>query len=230
MHETDRARECYERGVVTSVSAMVFLQDSERAAEIALAEGMDVGLHLNFSQPLTHGNMSRRLRAEHERIVSYLRTNKLARFFYHPLLARAFRDAAAEQWHEFVRLYGREPSHVDGHQHMHLSSNALLDRVIPRGQKVRRNFSFTAAEKGWLNRSYRSLVDAWLAQRYKLTDYFFALSQSMNIERLDRIIALARTSEVELMTHPGVEGEFAFLMSPSFSAKISDAPLASHRR
>jgi len=47
--ETDAALQCYEKGRITSASAMVFMEDSERAADIAKENQVDVGLHLNFS-------------------------------------------------------------------------------------------------------------------------------------------------------------------------------------
>jgi predicted glycoside hydrolase/deacetylase ChbG (UPF0249 family) len=53
--ETDAALRCYRAGRITSVSAMVFMVDSERAAQVANADGLDVGLHLNFSELFTDG-------------------------------------------------------------------------------------------------------------------------------------------------------------------------------
>ena len=66
---------------------------------------------------------------------------------------------------------------------MHLCANLLLSNLIPAGMKIRRNFSFWPGEKSWLNRAYRSLVDRWLARRYRLTDYFFDLTQSIRGEK-----------------------------------------------
>ena len=40
---TDRTLECHERGSVSSVSAMVFMEDSERAAALARERDMDAG-------------------------------------------------------------------------------------------------------------------------------------------------------------------------------------------
>ena len=51
--ETDAALECYKAGRITSVSAMVFMGDSERAAELAKENKLDVGLHLNFTDRFT---------------------------------------------------------------------------------------------------------------------------------------------------------------------------------
>ncbi|PYL02866.1 MAG: chitooligosaccharide deacetylase, partial [Verrucomicrobia bacterium] len=51
--ETDAALRCYKGGRITSVSAMVFMEDSERAAELAKENELDVGLHLNFTDKFT---------------------------------------------------------------------------------------------------------------------------------------------------------------------------------
>ncbi|HET6489004.1 MAG TPA: ChbG/HpnK family deacetylase, partial [Syntrophales bacterium] len=48
---TDRSLELHRNGRITAVSAMVFMEDSERAAELARMNGLDVGLHLNFTTP-----------------------------------------------------------------------------------------------------------------------------------------------------------------------------------
>ena len=53
---TDAALACYKAGRINSVSAMVFMEDSERAAELAQADGLDVGLHLNFTTPFETRN------------------------------------------------------------------------------------------------------------------------------------------------------------------------------
>ena len=51
--ETDAALRCYQGGRITSVSAMVFMADSERASELAKENELDMGLHLSFSEELT---------------------------------------------------------------------------------------------------------------------------------------------------------------------------------
>src|SRR5207237_1102009 len=49
--ETDSALRCYQAGRITSVSAMVFMGDSMRAAKLAKDHQLDdVELHLNFSE------------------------------------------------------------------------------------------------------------------------------------------------------------------------------------
>jgi len=103
---------------------------------------------------------------------------------------------------------------------MHLCANLLVSNLIPKGMKIRRNFSFWPGEKSWLNRAYRSVVDRWLARRYRLTDYFFDLSQSIRETKMGRLMALAQSSQVELMTHPVLEVESKYLMGDQFQAML----------
>ena len=86
--------------------------------------------------------------------------------------------------------------------------------------RIRRNFSFWPGEKNWFNRAYRSLVDRWLARRYRLTDYFFDLTQSIRGKKMDRVMALAESTKVELMTHPILELESDYLMSDQFQTML----------
>src|SRR5262245_32528609 len=127
---SDRIVCCYRSGRITSTSAMVFMADSSRAAKLARAAGIDVGLHLNFSESLTGQSVPERVRLDHERVRRFLRTSKYALLIYNPLLRRTFRDLVRAQWEEFERLYGQRPFRVDGHQHLHLCSNVLIDCLI----------------------------------------------------------------------------------------------------
>jgi predicted glycoside hydrolase/deacetylase ChbG (UPF0249 family) len=214
--ETDAALRCYNRARITSVSAMVFMEDSERAAELAEENELDVGLHLNFTEEFTANRCPETLRSCHSKVVRFLTGNRYAQLLYNPLLRKEFVYSYEAQAGEFARLYRKPPSHIDGHHHMHLCANLLLSGVIPPGMKMRRNFSFWPGEKSLLNRTYRSLVDRWLARRYQLPDYFFDLTQSIQQKKLDRVVGLARSSNVELMTHPVVRREEEYLMSDEF--------------
>jgi predicted glycoside hydrolase/deacetylase ChbG (UPF0249 family) len=134
-----------------------------------------------------------------------------------PFLAGPIRDAFNAQHEEFCRLYRRPPSHFDGHQHMHLCTSMLMVMPVPRGEKVRRSFSFESGEKSFVNRSYRACVNRRLRSRYRISDYFFSLFDTMQPDkRFTRVCALARDAAVELMTHPIVPEEQAFLMSDRY--------------
>jgi predicted glycoside hydrolase/deacetylase ChbG (UPF0249 family) len=217
---TDAALACFSANRITSTTAMVFMEDSQRAADIARDAGLDVGLHINFNDPFTGKNCPSHLVVAHDRVGSFLRQGKYAQMIYNPWLRTEFRDVFQAQLDEFRRLYGRPPSHFDGHRHMHLCANVLLGGIIPTGQKVRRSFSFWPGEKNILNRAYRRWVDARLERRFVVADYFFALSQCLDGRRLARVAELARTATVELMTHPEKPQEFACLMNdPPITSK-----------
>ena len=219
--ETDAALKCYRERRITSVSAMVLMQDSKRAARLAKDYELDdVGLHLNFSEEFTDKSCSETLKEHHGRIIRFLKRGKYAQLLYNPFLRRAFAYCYHAQVEEFMRLFEKSPSHIDGHHHMHLCANVLFSSMIPAGMKMRRNFSFWPGEKSMLNRTYRWLVDRRLACRYRLTDYFFDLTQCIQGKKLDRVAALAKSSNVELMTHPIVNEEEEYLMSDEFKVML----------
>jgi predicted glycoside hydrolase/deacetylase ChbG (UPF0249 family) len=218
--ETDAALSCYQAGRLMSASVMVFMADSERAAELAKENGLDVGLHFNFTEEFKGKNKSGRLTDYQNRLAIYLTRNKYSQLFYNPLLQKAFSYSYHAQAEEFERLFGKPPSHIDGHHHMHLCSNLLLSKLVPAGMRIRRNFSFFPGEKSWLNRTYRALVDRWLARKYQLTDYFFDLTQCIQGKKLDRVVAIAGSSNVELMTHPVLRTEADYLLSDEFSMML----------
>jgi predicted glycoside hydrolase/deacetylase ChbG (UPF0249 family) len=222
--ETDAVLSCYGAGQITSASAMVFMADSERAAGLALNAGLDVGLHLNLSESFTGNGYSRSVQVQHNQIVRFIKFNRYSHLLYNPLLRRSISDVYEAQIEEFRRLYGKQPSHIDGHQHMHLCANVIVGNLIPAGVKLRRNFSFWPGEKGFLNRMYRKLIDGWLARKYRMPDYFFSLFQCIQHEKWDRVESLARSSTVELMTHPIVAAEAKILHGIKFREFLQRVP------
>lgn len=221
---TERILACHAAARITDASAMVFMADSERAAGLARAAGLPTGLHFNLTQPFTHGLLPARLAESHERVAHFLNRSRYASLIYHPGLAGRFEYLFRHQLDEYQRLYGAAPSHIDGHHHMHLSANMLLGGVIPRGQKVRRNFSFAPGEKSRLNRTYRALVDRWLARRFVIPDYLFDLPGCLAPDRLPRVLGRARRACVELETHPELTPEFEWLMSDEWASALAGVP------
>jgi predicted glycoside hydrolase/deacetylase ChbG (UPF0249 family) len=223
--ETDAALNCYSKGLISSATAMVFMEDSERAAVLARSSGIPLGLHLNLVQQFTGVAVPVSVRTDHGRICRFLKNGKFTFLMYNPFLRNQFRRVYQAQVEEFERLYGKAPTHVDGHQHMHLCTNMLVDCVIPKGQKVRRSFSFARGEKGAVNRAYRDLVDRRLAGRYRLTDFFFSLGQCSRPDRLDRVAEASGRANVEVMTHPVVVDDFSYLHSGPFSQLLTKIQL-----
>jgi chitin disaccharide deacetylase len=223
---TDKISECIARGTVSTVSAMVFMQDSERAAGLALQRGIDAGLHLNFTTPFSTQACSPELIERQRELATYLLRYRLAQVILHPRLIRSFEYVVAKQLDEFRRLYGAEPNRIDGHHHMHLCANVLLGNLLPAGTIVRRNFSFQSGEKGWVNRFYRRAVDRRLARRHHVVDYLFSLQPLEPPSRLQRIFSVARQSVVELETHPINLEEFRFLTEGEILRRLGNLPIA----
>jgi len=208
---TERTLECAKCGAISSVSAMVFMDDSERAAAIAVERGIDAGLHLNFTTAFSASGIPARLSDNQRRLSEYLRRRRWAQAVFHPGLVRCFEYVVAAQREEFHRLYGRAPDRLDGHHHMHLCANVLFGGLLPPGTAVRRNFSFQPGEKSFTNRFYRQMMDRVLARHHRLTDFFFSLHPLEPAGRLQRIFDLSRQFIVEVETHPYEPAEYSFL-------------------
>lgn len=222
---TDRTLECLQHRSVSSVSAMVFMDDSERAAAIARDQGISVGLHLNLTAPFSSSARLQRL-AEHQRRVSgYLRLHRFTQATFNPFLANSFHYLAAAQLEEFACLYGAEPKRVDGHHHMHLCANVMLQKLVPSGTAVRRNFSFEPGEKSLWNNLYRRFSDHILAKRYRITDLFYSLAPLQPLSRLQKIFSLAKALQVEVETHPVKQSEYQFLCGGEIFRCAGDVPI-----
>ncbi len=224
---TDRTLECVLRRTVSSVSAMVFMEDSERAATLALQQKIDVGLHLNFTTLFSASQCPARIARRQQDLAGYLLRHRLAEVMFHPLLAPSFEYVVAAQLEEFSRLYGTAPRRLDGHHHMHLCANVLFGGLLPRGTIVRRSFSFQSGEKSWGNRAYRRVLNLKLAQRHTLTDFFFSLPPLEIPGRLRRIFSLAQQAVVEVETHPINPEEYRFLAGEQIFIDTAGSPIAS---
>jgi YdjC-like protein len=209
---TTAIADAVECGAISAVSAMVFMADSERASAIARQHGVDVGLHLNFTTPWSAPGCPARLIERQAILARHLTRHRLAPVVFRPRLVRDFEYVVGAQIDEFRRLYGVDPLRFDGHHHMHLCANVMIQRLLPAGSLVRRSFSFAPGERSLVNRLYRRLVDAWLARRYRLVDFFFSLGPLVPPHRLWRILGLARERVVEVETHPIRTEEHRFLV------------------
>lgn len=223
---TDSIFECTKNRTVSSTSAMVFMEDSARAAATAQQFGIDAGLHLNFTEPFSSRHCPARVLERQRRLVEYLRRWRVAKTVFHPLLVGDFDYVVRAQLDEFQNLYGTGPGRLDGHHHMHLCANVLLQNLLPEHTIVRRNFTFQPGEKSSINRFYRRVVDRVLARRHAVVDYFFQLEPLEPKDRVRRICSLADKSVVEIETHPSKADEYEFLTSGEIFRWVGDIPIS----
>lgn len=224
---TDNILKCSERGVVSSVSAMVYMEDSSRAAALSRERGIEAGLHLNLTTAFSELGCPPDLLNRQGELARFLLRHYLAQTIFHPGLMRSFDYVVKTQIDEFRRLYGAEPQRIDGHHHMHLCANVLLQGLLPPGIIVRRNFSRCAGDKrGYLNDFYRKAVDRRLARHYRLTDFFFSLAPLEPRHRLEGAWRLAADSVVEIATHPAIPQEYEYLTSGEMLRAVQDTKIA----
>ena len=222
---TDNIVACFNECRITSTSAMVFMADSERASRLSAEHSLDVGLHLNFDEEFTGAAPTDLLKDYQGRVARFLTKNKYNQLMFNPMLIKEFEYLYAKQYEEFVRLYGRPPSHINGHHHMHLCSNVLLGDIIPHGSRVRRSFTFWKGERHIANRLYRRFVDAIVERRFSSTDMFFAATPFDDPNSLKRKVELSKRHNVELMVHLNSQKDLEYLMQKEFGETIREAPL-----
>jgi hypothetical protein len=191
---------------------MVFMADSERAAHLVRKHGVDAGLHLNFTLPYSAPQCPARLKGHQEKLSRFLSSHRFAPALYHPGLVASFEYVVKVQLEEYERLYGCAANRVDGHHHMHLCANVLMQELLPAGIIVRRNLSFGPGEKGYFNCFYRRRQDRRLARRHRLTDFFFDLRPLEPRHRLEEIFKLAVRFDIEVEAHAILDEEYRFLV------------------
>jgi chitin disaccharide deacetylase len=228
---TDAIRRCFDLGAVTSVSAMVFMANSRSAARLALDRRMPVGLHINLTQRFTGPRVQRSARERQARVVEYFAGPRWRRWGMSPGLFTDIERCIADQLAEFHKLYGCEPSHFDGHEHIHQSLNVLAARTFPHDAKMRPSFTFPPGEKGWVNRAVRTLVNTGLRVRFSAPRYFFCIRDmhpTFGGTALEEKLALSGGSSVEVMTHPGRPDELEVLLSPGWRELIRQRNLGAY--
>lgn len=225
-HTTSSILTCVECGSISSVSAMVFMEDSERAAAVARDRGIDAGLHLNLDTPFTKVTGSSKLVEFQARLARFLRS-PFSRPFFHPGLACTFEYVVSSQLAEHERLYGSLPRRVDGHHHMHLAANVLLGRLLPLDTILRPHFSREPGEKRIRNSIFRYYAKLMVARSYRTVDCLFALPP-LEPKRLQDIFSKSREITIEVETHPTNPIEYEFLTGGALFRLLGDITLSHH--
>lgn len=226
---TDRILECFAAGRITSTSAMVYMKDSVRAAELAQAGGLAIGLHLNLTQAFEDPDTPAMVSERQTRAVDYFADVRLRRFTYNPRMSALVRACVADQLRHFQELFGQHPTHIDGHNHAHLSPTAFLS--LPAGEAVRTSETHLrdGISPGGLIRWARHKA---IVHRHRTTNYFFAidrLGRSPTEADIKQLLGFADRSSVEIMTHPDRDSDFHLLMSDAWAHGLEQHALGSFR-
>lgn len=228
-HATDSILKCFFKNRITSSSAMVFMEDSERASSLALQNSLEVGLHLNFTETFTADKTSSEIRYHQNKVISFLKLNRFAQIIYNPLLKESFRLLFRSQYEEFVKLYKKTPDFINGHHHMHLCTNVLAGSLIQRGTRIRGTFTFGPGEKDPFNRLYRRILKMWITKRFITTDSFYSIEPVTDIERLHNIFKKAERENIEIEVHPENAEEMEFLLSDKYKNLLDSVQVGSFK-
>jgi predicted glycoside hydrolase/deacetylase ChbG (UPF0249 family) len=219
--------DCHLAGGLTSTTAMMFMAGTEEAASLAAEHPqLGIGLHLNLFEEYTADSVPTPVRDRQRVLVDRFQHGRLRRWIYDPRIRREVDRVVADQWERFLELYGRPPTHVDGHHHSHMAANVLLSRSLPRDTAVRNALSDTHRLNP-LTTAVRAGRRRLVLSRFRTTDYFFSIETAW--PRLagpppGETLGLARRATVEVMVHPAFLREYEPLQSPDWVEALRRLP------
>ncbi len=219
---TDGIVACFRDGRITGATAMVYMADSKRACDVAREQGLSLGLHLNLTQPFDDPATPRPVQDRQRRLVRHFANLKVRRWIYDPFVRRLVAAAIFDQLDAFRSLYGAEPTHIDGHEHVHICPDVLLSRALPSATPIR-------TAHGWRSGTgpgdvARRVRQAAIARRFTTTDYFSSvrsLVPRLGGEGLEAALELSDRASVEIMTHPAMSDEREYLLSEAWSEALA---------
>jgi predicted glycoside hydrolase/deacetylase ChbG (UPF0249 family) len=209
-------------GVVSSASAMVRMRDSARAAPLAREHGLPTGLHLNLTLPFDDASVPAGVRERQRRLTDALGRESWREDGHENPAGRLLDDVIADQLECFRASFG-EPTHLDGHHHIHVH-RAVLEH-LPGDLPIRPILSVPSradARPGSRERRLR--------RRFQCPDLCFAFEHVHPSLGGDGLEALehARRRTLEIMVHPQRDPERAALLSAEWRAALSTLPLGSY--
>jgi chitin disaccharide deacetylase len=167
----------YEDGIVTSASLMVrWPAASEAAAYGQSHPQLDLGLHLDLGE------------------CAYRDGNWVALYEVVPLDESAVAAEISSQLRTFHRLVGRDPTHIDSHQHVHLK-----EPVRPLLEEVARTLGIPLR--------HCSPTVRYCGDFYGQTATGSPLPHLIASEALINILAALPPGITELGCHPGEDGD-----------------------
>jgi predicted glycoside hydrolase/deacetylase ChbG (UPF0249 family) len=225
---TDSILKCFHIGAISSTSMMVWMDDSDRAASLVRDDLLPTGLHLNLDTPFSVPCVPRYVREAQADVCPWFVSHSSHLLAYN--VSRRFQRSLATtiqaQLDEFRSRLGAEPSHIDGHHHVHLAWNVLVSRMLPDGIAVR---STKWEESSQPARILHLCRHGWIHHRFRTTDLFFDLRR-IAVElggAAPQALLRPGRQNVEVMAHPGHPDELVVLLSQPWHELIAGLPIGS---
>jgi predicted glycoside hydrolase/deacetylase ChbG (UPF0249 family) len=223
---TDAILTCHREGAITSATAMVYMEDSDRAARLAVDQRLPVGLHINLTTPFTERSVPYAVRERQARMIDALGRSRAHKWLYDVRLQAEVDRSLRDQLDPFGELYGRPPTHFDGHHHVHSCPNVFLSRVLSSGARIRNTLI-------WSPRPSRLVLEARRARQRLLERRLHSPAAIVCLDVLLRqhgpsparvaraVVSALPAASAEIMAHPEDPAEFAFLMSEPWSWTVA---------
>jgi len=221
---SDPVVELFGERLVSSASAMVRMPDSGRAASLAREREMPIGLHLNLTLPFTDTDVPEPVRERQRRLTEMLGRESWREGGHETPDAQLLADVIADQLECFRESFG-EPTHLDGHHHVHVHP-AVLEQ-LPSELPIRPILSVPARVEAGAGANPR---EQELRRRFLCPDLCFAFEHVHPALGGDGLKALdhAHRGSLEIMVHPQRESERIQLMSAEWRAALSRLTVGSY--
>jgi hypothetical protein len=208
--------------VLSSASAMVRMRDSARAASLAHERALPTGLHLNLTLPFDDANVPVGARERQRRLTETLGSDSWREEGRENPPGALLEDVIEDQLECFRASFG-EPTHLDGHHHIHVHP-AVLEH-LPRDLPIRPILTVPSRAGSRAGSRERRL-----RRRFHSPDLCFGLEHvhpSLGGEGLEAL-EHARQRTLEIMAHPQRKPERAALESARWRAALSPLELGSY--
>lgn len=213
---TESALQAFRAGAISSATAMVWMRDSGRAASTASELGLPLGLHLNLTAEFTSTSVPAAARSRQRKLVEHL--GRRGEGGVGRNAGRVVGDAVRDQLERLAETYG-EPTHVDGHHHVHLKPEVM--KQIPDRFPIRPPLSVLDGGSA----VSRQPVPGRRSPRWAL---------SLEQIRLDLgaegagVLTRADHDAIEVMTHPAENGQLRILLGHRWQEMIAGLRMGSY--
>jgi hypothetical protein len=221
---TDPVVAAYDEGLITSTTAMVWMRDTSRAVTFARERGMPVGLHLNLTLPFDGDHVPERVREQQARLTGMFDARSWSQVdLRHRAPDPQIREAVRHQLGSFRAQFG-EPTHIDGHHHIHLHPAVLV--CLPTDLPIRPPLTPPARVEAKPDRRGR-----FVRKTFGGPDRCVSLQQihpSLGGTGLE-LLAVAHKRVLEVMVHAQIDEEREALESDEWRAALASLELGSYR-
>ena len=212
----------FAQGALSSASAMVGMRDTARAASLARECGLPTGLHLNLTLPFAEPTVPAPARERQRRLTEAFGRESWRERGGRDPDGRLIADAIEDQLERFRDAFG-EPTHLDGHHHVHVHP-AVLEQLPP---ELLTRPILSVPARACAERSARVRDRPGRAAG---PDLCFALGHVHPALGGDGLQALehARERSLEIMAHPQQERERLALESAAWRQALAALRVGSY--